>query len=58
MDSSVAPINDTEIAILGGQYGNGYYLSNVIVMNTATKQCENKAEGGDYKFIVDGNQCA
>ena len=34
---AVAFINDTEIAIFGG-YG-GAYLSDVVVFNTATKQC-------------------
>ena len=35
---AVAPINDTEIAILGG-YSYPCYLSDVVVLNTTTKQC-------------------
>ena len=53
----VAPINHTEIAICGG-LGNYGYLSEVIVFNTTTKQCEKVANGGDYKFVTLINQCA
>ena len=48
---AVAPLNDTEIAILGG-----YGLSDVIVFNTITKTCQ-KVSAGDYKFTASGNQC-
>ena len=46
---AVAPLNDTEIAILGGSnYPNR--LSDVIVFNTTTKTCQKVSAGGDYKF--------
>ena len=51
---AVAPLNDTEIAILGGYDGN--CLSDVIVFNTTTKTCQ-KVSAGDYKFLTFGNQC-
>ena len=50
---AVAPLNDTEIAILGG-YGS---LSDVIVFNTTTKTCQKVSAGRDYKFVAYGNQC-
>ena len=53
-DPAVAPLNDTEIAILGGYDGNR--LSDVIVFNTRTKTCQ-KVSAGDYKFRANGNQC-
>ena len=49
---AVAPLNDTEIAILGGP-GE----SDVIVFNTTTKTCQKVSAGGDYTFSADGNQC-
>ena len=49
---AVAPLNDTEIAILGG-----HILSDVIVFNTTTKTCQKVSAGGDYKFTAFGNQC-
>ena len=49
---AVAPLNDTEIAILGGSSN-----SDVIVFNTTTKTCQKVSAGGDYKFDADGNQC-
>ena len=52
---AVAPLNDTEIAILGGNDGN--CLSDVIVFNTTTKTCQKVSAGGDYKFYAEGNQC-
>ena len=45
---AVAPLNNTEIAILGG-WNNGK-LSDVIVFNTTTKTCQKVSAGGDYKF--------
>ena len=53
---AVAPLNDTEIAILGG-YNNSGELSDVIVFNTTTKTCQKVSAGGDYKFEASGNQC-
>ena len=53
---AVAPLNDTEIAILGG-YNRPNSLSDVIVFNTTTKTCQKVSAGGDYKFDADGNQC-
>ena len=55
-DPAVAPLNDTEIAILGGWDGNND-LSDVIVFNTTTKTCQKVSAGGDYKFLAVGNQC-
>ena len=52
---AVAPLNDTEIAILGGC--NSGSLSDVIVFNTTTKTCQKVSAGGDYKFSAGGNQC-
>ena len=52
---AVAPLNDTEIAILGGHDDN--YRSDVIVFNTTTKTCQKVSAGGDYKFSAAGNQC-
>ena len=52
---AVAPLNDTEIAILGG-WNYSYRLSDVIVFNTTTKTCQ-KVAAGDYKFNAAGNQC-
>ena len=49
---AVAPLNDTEIAILGG-----YNEGDVIVFNTTTKTCQKVSAGGDYKFLAVGNQC-
>ena len=51
-EPAVAPLNDTEIAILGGS-GE----SDVIVFNTTTKTCQKVSAGGDYKFKTYGNQC-
>ena len=56
-DPAVAPLNDTEIAILGGGYNYGDKLSDVIVFNTTTKTCQKVSAGGDYKFYAEGNQC-
>ena len=53
--TAVAPLNDTEIAILGGYDNNK--LSDVIVFNTTTKTCQKVSAGGDYKFYAEGNQC-
>ena len=53
--TAVAPLNDTEIAILDGYDGNK--LSDVIVFNTTTKTCQKVSAGGDYKFSAYGNQC-
>ena len=53
---AVAPLNDTEIAILGGYDGNST-LSDVIVFNTTTKKCQKVTAGGDYGFDAHGNQC-
>ena len=45
---AVAPLNDTEIAILGGwNSGSSGSLSDVIVFNTTTKTCQ-KVAAGDY----------
>lgn len=52
---AVSPINDTEIAILGG-YDNGC-LGDLIIFQVTTKQWVN-VTSGDYKFFADGNQCA
>ena len=52
-NTAVAPLNDTEIAILGGSYR----FSDVIVFNTTTKTCQKVSAGGDYKFYAAGNQC-
>ena len=49
---AVAPLNDTEIAILGGSC-----KSDVIVFNTTTKTCQKVSAGGDYTFCAQGNQC-
>ena len=43
---AVAPLNDTEIAILGG-WNKPNSLSDVIVFNTTTKTCQ-KVSAGDY----------
>ena len=53
---AVAPLNDTEIGILGG-WNSPNRLSDVIVFNTTTKTCQKVSAGGDYKFTADGNQC-
>ena len=53
---AVAPINDNEIAILGG-YGGTKFLSDVVVFSTKTKICQKVTDGGFYKFLASGNQC-
>ena len=55
MYPSVAPINETEIAILGGEGDN--ILRDVVVFDTSTSTCE-KLIDVDYKFRALGNQCA
>ena len=54
---AVAPLNETEIAILGGD--SGLYKSrkgDVIVLNTETLTCK-KVLDCNYKFKADANQC-
>ena len=46
----VAPINDAEIAVLGGD-SDGTYLSDAVVFNTSTKQCQKVADG-NFKFAA------
>ena len=53
--TAVAPINDTEITIMGGISESK--LSDVVVFNTTTKQCQKATAGDDYKFYARGNQC-
>ena len=55
MYPSVAPINETEIAILGGEGDN--ILRDVVVFDTSTSTCE-KLINIEYKFRALGNQCA
>ena len=43
---AVAPINATEIAILGG-YDHSNYFSDIIVFKTITKTCDKVVDGGD-----------
>ena len=50
---AVAPINDTEIAVLGG-YSDHNYFSDVILFNRTSKECE-KVAVSDYKFCAPGN---
>ena len=40
-DPAVAPINETEIAIMGG-----WGLSDVVIFNTTTKACQKVVTGG------------
>jgi hypothetical protein len=54
---ALAPINETEIAILGGYDGTKNF-NDVVILNTKTSKCEQVASGGNYKFLVNGNQCA
>jgi len=53
----VAPLNENEIAILGGWDGMEYF-GDVIVFNTKTEKCIKVVSAGDYKFFSEGNQCA
>ena len=50
---AVAPLNDTEIAIMGGYHGKN--LSDVVVFNTKKKKCQKVIAGGAYKFAAKGN---
>ena len=54
--TAVSPINDTDIAILGGRIKTGY-LDDVLLFNTTTQQCKKVAES-KYRFYAYGNQCA
>ena len=53
----VVPLNQNEIAILGG-YGENGGLSDVLIFNVTSKECHKVADGGDYKFMSDNNQIA
>ena len=64
-NTAVAPLNDTEIAILGG-YNEGR-LGDVLIFDTNTEKCVKvDTEGsllfrlfvGQYKFFAFSNQCA
>ena len=52
----VAPINDNEIAILGGCI-NDFYSGDIVVFNTTTNQCMKAENSGIYKFGSGFNQC-
>lgn len=54
----VIPLNDSEIAILGGCGENDKDLSDVVVFNVVNKECRKVADGGDLKFTSDNNQIA
>ena len=55
-DFSAAPINDTEIALLGGCCNEGY-SSEVILFDTKTKECKNMINCHKYGFWAAKNQC-
>ena len=46
---AVAPLNDTEIVILGGYLGDNRYLSDVVVFDTTTSQCRQVLSNGRKK---------
>lgn len=54
----VIPLNDREIAILGGCDENDKDLSDVVVFDVINKECRKVADGGDLKFTSDNNQIA
>ena len=59
IDAAVAQINETEIAVFGGTNTDlASKLSDVVVFNTKTKQCQKMIMGGDFKFSAEANQCA
>ena len=51
---AVVPLNESEIAILGGSGGRAI-LSYVVIFNVATKDFRKVADGGDYKFCSKSN---
>lgn len=52
----MAPLNDTEIVIMGG-IGDGGMLDDVIIFDTITDQCLQVVSEGGYAFEAYGNQC-
>ena len=52
---AVAPLNESEIAILGGFDDDENKLSDVVIFNTTTKKCKKVTDGGNYKFMAYGN---
>ena len=53
----VAPLNETEIVIMGGRDISGY-LGDVIVFNTQTQKFQNVVQDSTFKFTAVSNQCA
>lgn len=53
---AVAPLNNTEIVILGGYIGNKKYSSSVVLFDTTTSQCRQVVRRG-YDFASWSNQC-
>jgi hypothetical protein len=49
-NSIVVPLNENEIAILGGCGVINGYLFDVIVFNVTSKQCRKVADAGDKNF--------
>ena len=47
---TVVPLNNSEIAILGGRGDNNRKLSDVLVFNVTKKACSKVSDGSDYKF--------
>jgi hypothetical protein len=50
----VIPLNESEIAILGG-CGDKGNLSDVVIFNVKNRKCHKIASGGDYKFTSNNN---
>ena len=53
----MVPLNDTEIAIMGGHDVTNSF-GDVFLFNTNTSKCQKVADGKDRKFLTYSNQCA
>ena len=51
---AVAPLNDNEIAIMGGRLNDKWFVD-VVVFNTRSKKCQQMVAGEAYKFQAASN---